>query len=282
MLFFLEPLSVLKLTQVCQCTGFTFTWLQPDIESDFLISGSGALGSSKQVLVSGDVRTMLQVVHWSSTVHINVKLRGKGKGGKSKDDSGASLSPTRDLLHGFCILKMASREGEVQERQRGKARGPVFSFFAQAFSILRNCLNRQVSDYTQTTASNSMPGGVLILDCWWSVVPRWLIWVATRDATEVHWQVGRRPVRGALVTAWFSCYFGTVANPVVKRIRFTIWGIYNPKKLESVIGFTTSQCFVSIFYSSSDSSRKRLSRWHLSILGWRRWPHPATRASRIG
>lgn len=105
------------------------------------------------------------MVHWCTghqrfkCKNVKKKLRGKGKGGKSKDDSGASLSPTHDLLHGFCILKMASREGEVQERQRGKARGPVFSFFAQAFSILRNCLNRQVSDYTQTTAPNSMPGG---------------------------------------------------------------------------------------------------------------------------
>ena len=165
MLFFLEPLSVLKLTQVCQCTQctqFTFTWLQPQIESDFLISGSGALGSSKQVRtsqeMSGACYRWCTGHQWFTCKNVK-KPRGKGKGGKSKDDSGASLSPTHDLLHGFCILKMESREGEVQERQRGKARGPVFSFFAQAFSILRNCLNRQVSDYTQTTASNSMPGG---------------------------------------------------------------------------------------------------------------------------
>ena len=75
------------------------------------------------------------------------------------------------------------------------------------------------------------------------------MWVATRDATEVHWQVGRRAVGGALVTAWFSCYFGTVANPVVKRVRFTIWGICNPKKLESVIGFTASQYHSASFPS---------------------------------
>ena len=58
------------------------------------------------------------------------KLRGKGKGGKSKDDSGAALSPSRDLPHGFCmLLHLDGIQGRGSPRKAKEPSGrPSFHF----------------------------------------------------------------------------------------------------------------------------------------------------------